>query len=119
MTSGMTDSDTQAGGTGSDLKELYNQNRTARNRLFGGVAVVALCSCLAVGYWWLFLRNRVSTDNAYVAVSGARISSRVAGTISQINIDTEYFIAEGDVLLELETQDYRVLADKARAALAD
>ncbi len=70
------------------------------------------------GYWWFFLRGRVSTDDAYVVVDIATVSSRINGTVTKVSVDNDQFVEEGSVLLELDPADYRVAVDRARGALA-
>jgi len=83
----------------------------------------ALIGLLAVGlgiggYWWFFLRGRVSTDDAYVVVDIASISSRINGTVTEVLVENDQFVEEDQVLVELDPRDYQVAVDKARGALA-
>ncbi|MCG6879027.1 MAG: HlyD family secretion protein [Deltaproteobacteria bacterium] len=83
----------------------------------------ALIGLLAVGlgiggYWRFFLKGRVSTDDAYVVVDIASVSSRINGTVSEVLVENDQFVKEGRVLVELDARDYRVAVDKAQGALA-
>jgi membrane fusion protein, multidrug efflux system len=73
---------------------------------------------LGTAYWWLFMRNRVSTDNAYVKADSAQISSRVPGTVLRVFVENDFPVESGQVLLELDPADYRVALEKAQAVLA-
>ena len=82
-----------------------------------------LIGCLVIGlgiggYWWFFLRGRVSTDDAYVVVNIASISSRINGTVSKVLVENDQFVKEGQVLVELDPRDYQVAVDKAQGTLA-
>jgi len=87
-------------------------------RLYWLAGLCLIAIVIACGYWWLFLRNRVSTDNAYVVADIAAISGRVPGTISKIRIDNDDFVGQGDLLIELDPRDYRTEMERQRAVLA-
>jgi membrane fusion protein, multidrug efflux system len=83
--------------------------------LGAGIVVLLL---LGTVYWWLFLRNRVSTENAYVKADSAQLSCRVPGTIQRVFVENDFPVESGQVLLELDPADYRVALEKAQAQLA-
>lgn len=93
-----------------------NQNRKQKVPLVLGV--VALAGVLITGYWWFFMRNRVSTDNAYVRADSAVVSSRVSGTIFKLMVDNDDYVGEGAVLLQLDPRDYQAEVDRKKAALS-
>jgi membrane fusion protein (multidrug efflux system) len=83
------------------------------------IAVLAvLAGILGTAYWWFFMRNRVSTDDAYVHADSAQISSRINGTVLQILVENDYAVEEGQTLVELDPATYRVVVESARALLA-
>ncbi len=102
-----------------DAPENQKDNASKRKKwaLYGLIGLVAVGLGIG-GYWWFFLRGRVSTDDAYVVVDIATISSRVRGTVSQVLVDNDQFVKEGQVLLRLDPRDYRVAVDKAKGVLA-
>jgi len=73
---------------------------------------------LGTAYWWSFMRNRVSTDNAYVKADSAQLGSRVPGTVDRVFVENDFPVETGQVLLELDPADYGVALEKARAQLA-
>jgi membrane fusion protein (multidrug efflux system) len=73
---------------------------------------------LGTGYWWEFMRNRISTDNAYVKADSAQLSSRVPGTILRVFVENDFPVESGQVLLELDPADYKMALEKAQAQLA-
>jgi membrane fusion protein, multidrug efflux system len=73
---------------------------------------------LGTAYWWSFMRNRVSTENAYVKADSAQLSTRVPGTVIRVFVDNDFPVESGQVLLELDPADYRVAVEKAQAQLA-
>ena len=106
--------------------EGSNQNRETRKGVSGkkkwalylvlGGLVLGLLG--AGGYWWFFLRGRVSTDDAYVVVDIASVSSRIKGTVLEVLVDNDQFVEEDRILVELDPRDFQVSVDKALAVVA-
>jgi len=82
------------------------------------VGLVLLGIILVTSYWWVFMRNRVSTDDAYVMADIAAVSSRVPGNLSRIYVENDDYVNKGDVLVKLYPQDYQAKMDAAKADLA-
>jgi membrane fusion protein (multidrug efflux system) len=80
------------------------------------VGVAALI--MGAGYWWVFERDRVTTDDAYVHADSARVSARVPGTILHILAENDQSVAQGHILVKLDPNDYQVALDQTQAALA-
>lgn len=96
--------------------ERINNLTTAR-RLKTAVLIIAALAILGSLYWWIFERNRVTTDDAYARADSAQISSRVSGTILQVLVDNDYFVEAGQALIQLDPADYRLAVDRAKAQL--
>ena len=88
----------------------------ARQIRIGAAVLLALLIVTGI-YWWFFLRNRVSTDDAYARANNAMISPRVPGTILKVFIDTNFAVRTGQPLVQLDPADYKVAVEKAKAAL--
>jgi membrane fusion protein (multidrug efflux system) len=58
-----------------------------------------------------------STDNAYVRAELSRLSARVAGNVSAVNVGDFNHVKAGDVLVEIDASDYQAKRDQAQAAL--
>jgi membrane fusion protein (multidrug efflux system) len=80
---------------------------------------VALFLLLCTSYWSLFIRDRISTDDAYVKADSAQLSSRVPGTVTRVLVENDSPVEAGQVLVELDPTDYKVAVEKARAVLAE
>jgi membrane fusion protein (multidrug efflux system) len=78
-----------------------------------GVGLVALYGV----HWWRYLQAHVSTDDAYVAGRIAPISARVAGHVIDVVVRDNQEVQAGDVLVRLDTRDYRVALAEARASV--
>jgi membrane fusion protein (multidrug efflux system) len=94
--------------------------RVAPKRGFfpGLVILLSLGLIFVGGYWWFYLRGRVSTDDAYVMAHVASVSSRIDGTVSEVLVDNNDPVKEGQVLLQVDPRDYQVAVDKAQAVAA-
>lgn len=104
-----------------DIEEKGSgEHPLARKRGFfpGLIIILSLGLVFGGGYYWFYLRGRVSTDDAYVMAHTASISSRVGGTISEVLADNDDHVREGQVLVQLDPRDYQVAVDKAQAVVA-
>lgn len=104
--------------SGSRQVNEGNQKGKKNPKIVGFFWVCLVGAGLSLGYWWLFMRNRVSTDNAYVVADSAAVSSRVAGSISRIAVENEDEVMAGALLVQLDPRDYQAEVDRQRAALA-
>ncbi|MGC9194139.1 MAG: efflux RND transporter periplasmic adaptor subunit [Syntrophobacteraceae bacterium] len=83
-------------------------------------AFVLLAIVLAVFiYWWFFIRNYASTDDAYARADTAMISARVPGTLIKVLVDNNYAVRAGQPLVELDPAVYEAALEKSKAALEE
>jgi membrane fusion protein (multidrug efflux system) len=101
--------------TESEPERPGNSLRTRRIKI-GGLVLLA-AAVVASAYWWIFLRNYVTTDDAYARADSAMISARVPGTVIKVLVDNDYAVPTGELLIELDPADYQAAFDKAKAAL--
>jgi membrane fusion protein (multidrug efflux system) len=93
-------------------------NDSTRNRRIRiGVIALLVLTVVAVIYWWVFMRNYVTTDDAYARADNAVVSTRVPGNILTIFVDNDFAVQAGQPLIELDPADYKVALDRAKAAL--
>ncbi|MDR3569681.1 MAG: HlyD family secretion protein [Syntrophobacteraceae bacterium] len=88
----------------------------ARQIKLGAVVVGALVIVTAL-YWWFFIRNYATTDDAYAKADSAMIGSRVPGTVLKVFVHNDFAVRTGQPLLELDPADYKVAAQRAKASL--
>ena len=74
-----------------------------------------ILAALIFGYWWMFMRGRVTTDDAYVKADTASISSRIQGSVTKVHVENDTAVEAGDVLVEMDPSDYKVAVDAATA----
>lgn len=91
---------------------------SAKKFIFFAVLVVAV---LLGGYYgkkfWDYQSVHVSTDNAYVGVSMAQITSRIPGAVAEVLVRDNWWVKPGQVLVRLDPRDAEVQLANARAAL--
>ncbi|MGH7846368.1 MAG: HlyD family secretion protein [Candidatus Binatia bacterium] len=81
-----------------------------------GLLVFGVGFGLAGGYainWWITAMNTVYTDEARVTASYATISSEVSGKIIKFPADEGDVIRKGDLLVEIDKEDYKNALDEA------
>jgi membrane fusion protein (multidrug efflux system) len=103
----VTSSPTQAGGPGGRKKALL---------IWGGSTALVLLVFLGVRYL-VWAAHHESTDDAYLAGHVSPISARITGTVQQVLIDDNQRVVEGQTLVVLDPNDYRVRLERAKAAL--
>src|SRR6185437_13958530 len=82
--------------------------------------LAAAAAVVAIGvYYALFVRNHVTTDDAYVNGNLVRLTPQIAGTVVAINTDETQYVRRGQVLVELDPRDARIALSRAKASLAE
>jgi membrane fusion protein (multidrug efflux system) len=80
----------------------------------GAAAVVAG----GFGYhWWQYASTHEETDNATVTGHVHQVSSRVNGTVSEIEVNDNQLVKPGQLLVKLDPRDFQVKVLQAQAAL--
>src|SRR3954454_18735825 len=83
----------------------------------GGSLALALLLALGVRYL-IWSAHHEATDDAYLAGHVHPISARVADTVQQVLIDDNQHVIEGQTVVVLDPNDYKVKLDHAKAALS-
>ncbi|MGC8602208.1 MAG: HlyD family secretion protein [Desulfomonilaceae bacterium] len=82
--------------------------------------IIMIVLAIIVGFaYWLWARNRVSTDDAYVDGHIFVITPRISGFVSQVHIDDNQFVKKDQPLVSLDSTDYEVALAQAEAQLSD
>ncbi|MBO0717909.1 MAG: HlyD family secretion protein [Rhizobiales bacterium] len=98
-----------------------------RRRLWSWITIVRLAVLLAAGVivvlfatqWdrWVGLSVRQVTDDAYVRGDITPLSAHIEGYVRRVPVDDFQRVKEGEVLVEIEDDDYRARAAQAEADL--
>jgi membrane fusion protein (multidrug efflux system) len=105
----------QYAGAKGYIAALRRDRRRLRIHLMvGGVALVALVSAVA----WFMGGRYASTDNAYVRAAKLMVSTDISGIVSEVNVKEGQTVKAGDVLFQVDPQQFRIALDNAAASLA-
>ncbi len=66
---------------------------------------------------WSIMERRPRTDDATVRANVIGVAPRVRGQIIAVRVQDNQEVREGDVLFEIDPEDYRLNLEKATAAL--
>jgi len=91
-------------------------SRTVRSILIGLLLLVVLA--YFGRRYFVYSRSWVTTDNAYLAGHIHAISSRVAGTVTEVLVDENQTVSAGTVLARLDPADLNVRRQQAVAQVA-
>jgi membrane fusion protein, multidrug efflux system len=69
-------------------------------------------------YWWTIGRYLVSTDDAYVGAKNATLSAKVMGYVSEVVVDDNALVHQGDVIARIDDGDYQLASQTARDNIA-
>ncbi len=84
------------------------------------LGVAALLFFLIAGRWTLWQGDRADqkTNDAYVRADQTPLSTRISSTVRAVNVSDFQAVQAGQVLVELNDEDYRAVLAQAEAALA-
>ena len=91
--------------------------RKSRRGLFLA-AIVGVVILIGGFAFWRYAQTYESTDDAQVDGHLNGIASRIQGTITAVYVDANQAVSSGQVLADLDPRDYMVMADQARAQMA-
>jgi len=70
------------------------------------------------GTVWFGARAEQETDDAYVQADMTPLSTRISGTVRKMDVDDFERVKAGQVLVEIDQDEYRAIVEQAKAALA-
>jgi membrane fusion protein (multidrug efflux system) len=94
---------------------FFEQHPAARWVFLAGLIVVIVGGLFV----WRYYSVRESTDDAQIDGHLAPISARVSGIVTQVNVDDNQVVKEGDILVQLDPKDYEVALEHAKADMQD
>src|SRR3984893_180052 len=81
------------------------------------VIIAVAVAAIPAYHYYRYIESHVSTDDAYVDGTVALVSSRVAGTVTNVYVEDNWTVKEGQVLLTLDQRDFEVKVAQAEAQL--
>jgi membrane fusion protein, multidrug efflux system len=101
------------------LSETTGRKGKRRQLLLTGLAIILLIAALFYGIPWVkHILNTVSTDDAFVNGHVTFVAARVPGQVVNVLVDDNYRVRQGERLVGIDKEPYRVLVEIKRAAVA-
>ncbi len=106
---------------GGEAKNKDDKEEQQRNKAkpFVKIGLLVFVLVLVAGgssYWWL-TRNEVSTDDAYTAGRTITVASHVSGYVTELDVNDNEYVHEGQVLVRIDPRDYQASRDRAQASV--
>src|SRR5215471_11975957 len=82
------------------------------------LALIIVASAVVITlYGWSATERHPRTDDAAARANVVGIAPRVSGQILKLNVQDNQTVKEGDVLFEIDPEDYKLVLEKAKAEL--
>ncbi len=95
----------------NQLPPIEKNNRSVRlykKKRFLLPVIFLLVVVILVGvYWFMFLRDFISTDDAYVDANQLDISAKILGRITELAVDEGDTLTQGELLVWLDDSDLK------------
>lgn len=91
--------------------------KVPKGLILGALGVGAIASSVFGYRWWHYGATHATTDDAYVTGHVHQISSRIPGTVTEIEVNDNQQVKPGQILVKLDPKDLQVGVSKAQAAL--
>lgn len=92
--------------------------KSKRKKGLSIVAIVVVIAAIIYAIWTFLLSSSVSTDNAYVGVETAEITSMVSGQVAEVLVRDTAQVKKGDLLVRIDPRDAKIALAQAEAELA-
>src|ERR1043166_8784295 len=80
--------------------------------------IVVIGAVVITLYVWGIIERHPRTDDATARANVVGIAPRVSGQTIKLNVQDNQAVKEGDVLFEIDPEDYKLILEKAKAELA-
>ncbi|MBW4470892.1 MAG: HlyD family secretion protein [Stenomitos rutilans HA7619-LM2] len=85
--------------------------------LFGALGVGLIIGSVFGYRWWRFAATHAETDDAYITADVHPINARINGTVTEVAVNDNQQVQQGQLLVKLDPRDYDVSLQQAKAAL--
>jgi membrane fusion protein, multidrug efflux system len=86
----------------------------ARPLIMAVLAILLLGGAMAGVRYWQYARQYESTDDAFIQGHIIQMSPKVSAQVTQVLIDDNQEVKQGDLLLELDPRDFEVALEQAQ-----
>jgi membrane fusion protein, multidrug efflux system len=80
--------------------------------------IIVAAAVFIILYVWRIVERHPRTDDASARANVVGIAPRVVGQIVKLNVQDNQAVKKGDVLFEIDPEDYKLVLEKAKADLA-
>jgi membrane fusion protein (multidrug efflux system) len=99
------------------------ENSSSRRKQYKAIGWIALIfgmiGIIVILYWWFVWRIQESTDDAYVSGNMVKLTAQIPGNVVAFYADDTDLVKAGQLLVTLDTTDYEIALDKAKANLGE
>ncbi|HRD56109.1 MAG TPA: efflux RND transporter periplasmic adaptor subunit [Parachlamydiaceae bacterium] len=95
-----------------------NGNGNRIKTVFRFFIILIISVLIGFIYWFFFLRNYVSTDDAYVNGYTVNLTSEVSSIVTSFYADNSDFVKKGQLLVQLDLTDFQLKFEKTANDLA-
>lgn len=81
------------------------------------VSFLIFVSLIGGVIYWLYTRQFETTDDAFIEGNIVQISPKISAHISKIFVGENQFVKKGDLLIQLESKEFEIKVEKAKAEL--
>src|SRR5215470_15748826 len=83
------------------------------------ISILVIAGAVVLVLWvWKIIQHHPRTDDATARANVVGIAPRARGQIIKLNVQDNQAVATGDVLFEIDPEDYEHALEKAKSALA-
>jgi membrane fusion protein (multidrug efflux system) len=84
------------------------------------LGVAGLLFFVINGWWvtWSGSRTEQATDDAYVSADMTPLTTRISGRVRKLDVEDYQPVQAGQLLVEIDEDEYRAVVEQAKAALA-
>jgi membrane fusion protein (multidrug efflux system) len=80
-------------------------------------SVIVVLGIVGILFYMSYQKSHVSTDDAFVAGKIHVIASKIPGTVKAVHVHDNQSVKQGDLLVEIDSQDYDVRVREAESAV--
>ncbi len=101
----------------ADNQAKEDERQRARARPFVRIGLVVIILLFAGGgfFLWLTTRGKQATDDAYTAGRVVNIAPQVSGYITELDVNDNQFVHQGQVLARIDRRTYQASVDMDQA----
>ncbi len=103
--------------TGEEEQPINSVPLFRKKRVVIPLFILVVAAIVVVWYWYVNLREFVSTDDAYIDGNSVSLSTKILGKIGQLTVDEGDSVQKGQILVRLDDSDLRAQEEQAKAVL--